>query len=135
MIQRYSGAIALYTLSFRGKLISLPSLVTAGRLVINRQSATFAALCELIRARNTLVHNKPFFDALEAEDIEGGISLKFPAKMLTNQPFTFGEGKCRKFRMALIEFTRQIHDGDPAKEFDPEALQPSDLLKLAGDVK
>ena len=129
-------AESLYTLSFRKKLEAIPSVVTGNRLVLNRSSAAYAALCELINARNALIHNRPSVEPVEWDEDSVVESFTFciPERALRRHPSNFGVAKCRRFRAALLKFTQQVHDGAPWRPWSPESLQPCELL-VAVDAK
>jgi hypothetical protein len=121
-------ARSLSTLSFRSKLTTLPHVITSGRLTIDTECETYKTLSDLISTRNRLVHNKPVVVVVESEN-EDRAEIGFKNKDLLTSPVSIDKSQCHRYRHALLEFLRCVHDGMPDTGFDPDALQPSTLLR------
>lgn len=58
------------SMSLKGKLLHVVPLLTAQKFMINTNHKTYQTLAELIRLRNSLVHNKSDFQFHEAQVME-----------------------------------------------------------------
>jgi len=68
----------LLSMSLRGKLENIISILTFNKYIINTNHKVYQILIELIKTRNNLVHNKSDFEIYEAyikEDNENNISI------------------------------------------------------------
>ena len=87
----------LMSMNFKGKLINIVPLLTQYKYSLNTSHKTYAALVELIKLRNSLVHNKSDFDekdfSLEKDETGNVAGLDFDALKSFAQnekDFTFG---------------------------------------------
>jgi hypothetical protein len=64
--EKYKSIAESYiSMSFRRKLISLFPILTHDSFRINQEHQTYRRLCDLIRARNKLMHGKSFLQEIE----------------------------------------------------------------------
>lgn len=115
--QMLSGFLSM---TFKGKLVNIVPILTSYKYSLNTQHKSYAAMVQLIKLRNTLVHNKSDFETREFE-IENYDSIK---NFVTGESdFTFGiEADIGSIHDAVEEFHTQFLEAYSQDDFSGNEL-------------
>jgi len=112
------------SMSLRGKLTNVCSIVTENRFHINARHKSYIALAELVSLRNKLVHNKSTYEVHEGHIIDDGHGVRILAESLTERmdDNSFGLNDVGRFHDALIDLHEKLLDVYGKEDFSGNDL-------------